>query len=79
MAEDDGFKKVTRKDHRQSREDEPVENGLEEEEPDFSDSEDFIDDVTEDGNNDFQCSFHNPIWLAYMRTPGAHSLPRLAQ
>jgi hypothetical protein len=50
MAED-RFEGGSKKDRRESQNDgDAVENGYEEEEPDFSDPEDFVDDVEEDGN-----------------------------
>lgn len=40
--------------HRESEQDEILENGLDELEPDFSDPEDFVDDVDDDGLLDFK-------------------------
>lgn len=50
-AEDDGGAMWTqqKRDRRGRKESEPLENGYVEEEPDFSDSEDYVDDATEEG------------------------------
>ena len=53
MAEDQaqGWQETTSKksQRKDRREEVPAENGLEEEEPDFSDPEDYVDDVTDEG------------------------------
>ena len=53
MAEDQaqGWQETTSKksQRKDRREEAPAENGFEEEEPDFSDPEDFVDDVTDEG------------------------------
>ena len=52
MASDgEGGKWTQKKERKPRRESEPIENGMEEEEePNFSDSEDYVDDVTDEGN-----------------------------
>jgi hypothetical protein len=49
MADDKGSRKKMDKDSKDRYRDNSEENGLEEEEPNFSDPEDFVDKVTDEG------------------------------
>lgn len=55
MAEGEWEQAPVRKKHldrnSEGTDDRPLENGMDEEEPNFSDAEDFIDDVTDDGEH----------------------------
>jgi hypothetical protein len=49
MADDKGSRKKMERDSKDRYKDNAEENGLEEEEPNFSDPEDFVDRVTDEG------------------------------
>ena len=59
MADDKGLKKRLESESRDRFKDNIEENGYDEDEPNFSDPEDFVDKVTDEGKNDL-LPFHVP-------------------